>query len=53
MVTILIESAILIVLFTIVVFKLMYSNPLNMINDYPKAIRNKALELGIIKKRTT
>ena len=45
---VLIEGLILCLLFTIVIFVLMYSNPLNMIHDYPPAIQNKVKELGLI-----
>jgi len=47
-VTILIESIIGCILFTLVIF-IMMRNPINMIHDYPPAIQNKAKELGIIK----
>jgi len=46
-VTILIESIIACILFTLVIF-IMMKNPINMIHDYPPAIQNKAKELGII-----
>jgi len=46
---ILIESIILCALFTLMVFIMMHSNPLNMIHDYPKAIQKRVKELGLIK----
>lgn len=48
MITILIESITMCILFTTVIFLVMYSNPLNMIHDYPPAIQNKVKELGLI-----
>jgi len=44
-VTILIESIIACILFTLVIF-IMMKNPINMIHDYPKAIQKKCKELG-------
>jgi len=48
MVTILIESVIACLLFTLLIFFLMHKNPLNMIHDYPPAIQDKVRELGLI-----
>lgn len=35
-------------LFTLLIFAIMYADPLNMIHDYPPAIQEKAKELGLI-----
>jgi len=48
MITIIIESIIACLMFTIMIFAIMYFNPLIMIHDYPPAIQNKAKELGLI-----
>lgn len=45
---VLIESIVACLLFTISVFSVMYSNPLNMIHDYPPVIQDKVKELGLI-----
>ncbi|MBQ9019691.1 MAG: hypothetical protein IJ097_05215 [Bacilli bacterium] len=47
--TILIESIIGCLLFTIIAGGMTYLKPLSMINSYPPAIQEKVLELGIIK----
>lgn len=47
--TILIESIIGCLLFTIIAGGMTYIKPLSMINSYPPAIQEKVLELGIIK----
>lgn len=45
---ILIESIVLILLFTVVFGGQTLKNPISMIHDYPPAIQNKCKELGII-----
>ena len=45
---IIIESIIACLIFTLIIFLTMYSNPLNMIHDYPPAIQNRVKELGLI-----
>lgn len=37
--------------FTLIIFLAMYSNPLNMIHDYPSEIQNQVKELGLITDR--
>ena len=51
---VMIESLIGVLLFTILIVSLMLKNPLTSVGDYPPAIREKCMELGLIeKKRTT
>ena len=45
---IIIESIVACLIFTLIIFLAMYSNPLNMIHDYLLEIQNRAKELGII-----
>ena len=49
--TIIIESLIIILLFTIIIVSLTLKNPLISVGDYPPAIREKCIELGLIEKR--
>lgn len=48
---IIIESLIGILLFTILIVPLTLKNPLISVGDYPTAIREKCIELGLIEKR--
>ncbi len=48
---VMIESLIGILLFTILIVSLMLKNPLTSVGDYPPAIREKCMELGLIEKR--
>ena len=48
---IIIESLIGILLFTILIVPLTLKNPLLSVGDYPTAIREKCIELGLIEKR--
>ena len=48
---IIIESLIGILLFTILIVPLTLKNPLISVGDYPLAIREKCIELGLIEKR--
>lgn len=47
----LIEVVVSMILFTLVVIPLTIKDPLSSINDYPKAIRDKCIELGLIESR--
>ena len=49
--TILIESLIGILLFTIIIVTLTLKDPLTSVGDYPPAIREKCIELGLIAER--
>lgn len=52
--TVMIESLIGILLFTILIVPLTLKNPFASVGDYPPAIREKCMELGLSeKKRTT
>lgn len=46
-----IESLVVIVLFTIIIVPFTLRNPLVSVGDYPPAIREKCIELGLIEKR--
>lgn len=48
---VIIESLIGIALFTILIVSLTLKNPLTSVGDYPPAIRNKCIELGLIEDR--
>ena len=48
---VMIESLIGILLFTILIVPLTLKNPLTSVGDYPPAIREKCIELGLIEKR--
>ena len=48
---VMIESLIGVLLFTILIVSLMLKNPLTSVGDYPPAIREKCMELGLIEKR--
>ena len=48
---VMIESLIGILLFTILIVSLTLKNPLTSVGDYPPAIREKCMELGLIEKR--
>lgn len=48
---VIIESLIGILLFTILIVSLTLKNPLTSVGDYPPAIREKCIELGLIEKR--
>ena len=48
---VMIESLIDILLFTILIVPLTLKNPLTSVGDYPPAIREKCMELGVIEKR--
>ncbi len=48
---VMIESLIGVLLFTILIVSLMLKNPLTSVRDYPPAIREKCMELGLIEKR--
>ena len=48
---VMIESLIGILLFTILIVPLTLKNPLISVGDYPPAIREKCIELGLIEKR--
>ena len=50
---VMIESLIGILLFTILIVPLTLKNPLISVGDYPPAIREKCIELGLIEKRGT
>ena len=45
------ESLVGIVLFTIIIVPFTLRNPLISVGDYPPAIREKCIELGLIEKR--
>ena len=45
------ESLVGIVLFTIIIVTFTLRNPLVSVGDYPPAIREKCIELGLIEKR--
>lgn len=47
---VMIESLIGILLFTILIVPLTLKNPLISVGDYPPAIREKCIELGLIEK---
>lgn len=49
--TIMIESLIGIALFTVLIVSLTLKDPLASVGDYPPAIRNKCIELGLIEDR--
>ena len=49
--TVIIESLVGIVLFTIIIVPFTLRNPLVSVGDYPPAIREKCIELGLIEKR--
>lgn len=51
MLTIIIESLIGIVLFTVIIVSLTLKNPLTSVGDYPPAIQKKCIELGLIEDR--
>ena len=46
-----IESLIGIILFTIIIVALTLKDPLTSVGDYPPAIRDRCMELGLIEKR--
>ena len=48
---VMIESLIGILLFTILIVPLTLKNPLISVGDYPPAIRERCIELGLIEKR--
>ena len=48
---VMIESLIGILLFTVLIVSLTLKNPLTSVGDYPPAIREKCMELGLIEKR--
>lgn len=48
---IIIESVIACFIFTLIIFLVMRSNPLNMIHDYPPEIQSQVKELGLITDR--
>lgn len=48
---ILIESLIGIVLFTVIIVIVTLKNPLTSVGDYPPAVRQKCIELGLIAER--
>ena len=48
---VMIESLIGVLLFTILIVPLTLKNPLTSVGDYPPAIREKCIELGLIEKR--
>ena len=48
---VMVESLIGIVLFTVLIVSLTLKNPLASVGDYPPAIRNKCIELGLIEDR--
>ena len=48
---VMIESLIGILLFTILIVPLTLKNPFASVGDYPPAIREKCMELGLIEKR--
>ena len=48
---VMIESLIGILLFTILIVSLTLKNPLPSVGDYPPAIREKCMELGLNEKR--
>ena len=50
---IIIESLIGILLFTILIVPLTLKNPLISVGDYPTAIREKCIELGLIEKESS
>ena len=45
-----IESLIGIILFTIIIVALTLKDPLTSVGDYPPAIRDRCMELGLIEK---
>ena len=47
---VMIESLIGILLFTVLIVSLTLKNPLTSVGDYPPAIREKCMELGLIEK---
>ena len=49
--TVMIESLIGILLFTILIVPLTLKNPFASVGDYPPAIREKCMELGLSEKR--
>ena len=49
--TIMIESLIGIALFTVLIVSLTLKDPLSSVGDYPPAIRNKCIALGLIEDR--
>lgn len=53
MLTVLIESIIGIVLFTVIIVSLTLKDPLTSVGDYPPAIQKKCIELGLIEDRKT
>lgn len=48
-----IEVIVSLILFTVVVILLTIKDPLASINDYPKAIRERCIELGLIEPRNS
>ena len=50
-IAVMIESLIGILLFTVLIVSLTLKNPLTSVGDYPPAIREKCMELGLIEKR--
>ena len=50
---VMIESLIGILLFTVLIVSLTLKNPLTSVGDYPPAIREKCMELGLSEKRET
>ena len=48
---VMIESLIGILLFTILIVPLTLKNPFASVGDYPPAIREKCMELGLIEKK--
>lgn len=53
MLTVLIESIVGIVLFTVIIVSLTLKDPLTSVGDYPPAIQKKCIELGLIEDRKT
>ena len=51
--TILIESLIGIILFTIIIVAFTLKDPLTSVGDYPPAIRDRCMELGLIEKENS
>ena len=49
--TVLIESVIGIILFTLIVVPMSAKNPIGVLNDYPPAIRKRCMELGLAENR--
>lgn len=48
-----IESLIGIILFTIIIVALTLKDPLTSVGDYPPAIRDRCMELGLIEKENS